>query len=58
MQSWRGRRLREEGVVPSLFSGFSDSLEAFLWGRDLRSFHYGGGADSGTFAVRLVGGKG
>jgi hypothetical protein len=54
MGSFRGRRLKEEGVVPSLFSEFVESLEAYLWGSDLRSFRYYGGFDRGTFADRLA----
>jgi hypothetical protein len=54
MKSWRGRRLKQEGVVPSLFSGFAQSLETYLWGTDLRSFRFYGGADSGTFAARMA----
>ncbi len=55
MKSWRGRRLKQEGVVPSLFSGFAQSLETYLWGTDLRSFRLNGGWDSGTFADRMAG---
>jgi hypothetical protein len=53
--SWRSRRLREDGEVPSLFGAFSGSLEAYLWGRDLRTFNYFGPViEQGTFCDRLA----
>jgi hypothetical protein len=34
--SWRGRRLREQGITPSLFESLAHSLENFLFGDTLR----------------------
>jgi hypothetical protein len=53
--SWRSRRLRENGEVPSLFGAFIGSFETYLWGRDLRTFNYYGPViDQGIFCDRLA----
>jgi hypothetical protein len=55
LRSWRGRRLREAGIVPSLFDGFASSVENYLFGGELRAFYYfGGPTGDGTFLARVA----